>query len=243
MPSLDVRRSIAMARSAGHRAGMALVDTIYPKRCAGCRERGKWVCDECLARLTLFEPPLCAGCGVPEALETCGCADMVPALRQVRSAGPFTGWLRDAIHSFKYHHEWSRVDHLGPLLIPVVASLQPVDGLVPVPLHSRRLRDRGFNQSAVLAEMVGKRLNLPIVSALERTRATAQQTGLSAAERRQNVDGAFAVASASDLSGAHLLLIDDVVTTGAVLNACATTLVSGGAATLRAATLARQLSI
>lgn len=243
MPFIDVRRSIALAHLAGHRAGTALIDIVYPKRCASCGERGKWVCEACLARLSLFEESVCAGCGVPKALEICACADMVPGLRQVRSVGPFTGWLRDAIHSFKYHHEWARFEHLGPQLATIVAKMQPLDGLVPVPLHRSRLRDRGFNQSAVLATMVGERLGLPVVSALERTRATVQQTGLSATERQQNVDGAFAVANGIDLGGANLLLIDDVVTTGAVLNACATTLVRGGAASVRAATLARQVSI
>jgi ComF family protein len=196
-----------------------------------------------LTRLRLFEEPVCAGCGVPEALGICACTGMAAALLQVRAVGPFSGWLRDAIHSFKYHHEWARVEHLGPQLAKVVDQMQPVDALVPVPLHRSRLRERGFNQSTVLATMVGDKLGIPVLSALERTRATAQQTGLSAAERRLNVEGAFAVSGATDLRGAQLLLIDDVVTTGAVLNACATTLRRGGAASVRAATLARQLTI
>ena len=200
------------------------------------------MCNECLAHLSLFEEPICTRCGVPEALETCACAGMEAALCQVRAVGPFSGWLRDAIHSFKYHHEWARVEQLGPHLAKVVGQLQPIDALVPVPLHRNRLRERGFNQSAVLATMVGEQLGIPVLSALERTRATAQQTGLSAAERRLNVEGAFAVRGAGDLGGTQLLLIDDVVTTGAVLNACATTLSRGGATSVRAAALARQLS-
>jgi ComF family protein len=154
--------------------------------------------------------------------------------------GPFDGWLRDSILSFKYHDEWARTEHLGLELARVVGPMQPVDALTPVPLHRSRLRARGYNQSALLAAVVAETLNLPVVEAVVRTRATAQQTRLSGPERTANVAGAFALSPGFDLSGANVVLIDDVVTTSSTLNACAQVLTDNGAVMVRAATLARQ---
>ena len=174
-------------------------------------------------------------------LHACHCSDMAAALTQVRSAGPFAGWLRDSILTFKYHDEWARAEYLGLALARVVSDMQPVDALTPVPLHRSRLRARGYNQSALLAEIVAQTLSIPMVEAIVRTRATAQQTTLSGPERTANVAGAFARRPGFDLSGANVVLIDDVVTTGSTLNACAQVLTAHGAAIVRAATLARQI--
>jgi ComF family protein len=189
----------------------------------------------------LFQEPVCAGCGIPLDLAICHCSDMMLGLTQIRSLGPFAGWLREAILSFKYEEEWARADHLGRNLARVVATVSPVDALLPVPLHRSRLRARGYNQSGLLARVAGEVLDVRVVDGLIRTRATAQQTRLTAAERAANVAGAFAVSPGFDPAGRSIVLIDDVVTTGSTLNACAHLLSVNGAAVVRAATLARQL--
>jgi ComF family protein len=166
---------------------------------------------------------------------------MEPGLAEIRSVGPFDGWLRDAILSFKYHDEWGRVEQLGQCLARVVAEMEPVGTLVPVPLHPSRLRARGYNQSALLAETVSAILGVPVVGAASRIRATDQQARLSGAQRVANVDGAFAVSPGFDPRGLHLILVDDVITTGSTINACARVLVAGGATSVRAVTLARQM--
>lgn len=230
------------ARMPGHlvrRAGDAVLDAIYPRRCAGCGRRGGWVCAACEADLPRFAPPWCLRCGLPGNRHPCPCNVFSPELGVVRSAAAFDGWLRRAIHAFKYHDEWARADHLGGLLSEVLAEVGHVDGLVPVPLHPSRLRRRGYNQTALLAERAGAALGIPIVPALTRTRRTAQQVGLGGAERQANVGGAF-VADASRARDRRLVLIDDVITTGSTIGACAAALAEGGASEIMAVSLARE---
>lgn len=238
-----VRQAIDGAANAARRTGTAVVDTVYPKRCAGCRERGAWVCAACLERTPRFTDPVCPGCGLPGQTGSgpCRCDALGAGLRAVRSVGPFTGWLRQAVLDFKYHDEWARAGHLGRELAPLVAGMATVETLVPVPLHRARLRQRGYNQSALLAHAVGELGGWRVAEALIRTRPTAQQTTLSAAARASNVEGAFAIAEGQHLTGLHVVLVDDVITTGSTLSACARTLAEHGAASVRAVTLARQL--
>jgi len=228
------RRTIAAATA-------AIIDAIYPPRCgaADCGRRGAWVCPDCDAALSRIVPPWCARCGAPVGLAPCRCHELVPALAAVRSVAPFDGWLRDAIVAFKYRDEWARADHLGGLLVERLASLGPVDAVVPVPLHPKRERRRGYNQAALLANRAGRRAHLPSLDALARTRDTPQQVGLEATARHANVAGAFAHCPDSDVAGKHLVLVDDVLTTGATLGACAETLLAAGAARVCAVTLAR----
>jgi ComF family protein len=153
----------------------------------------------------------------------------------------FDGWLRAAIIHFKYHQEWARKDQLGEVLVSPLSSLPGVDLLVPVPLHQTRQTRRGYNQSALLAHRVGAQLGLPVAETLIRARETAQQVGLGGADRQRNVAGAFEVIGYPDLIGKRLVLVDDVITTGATLAACAEPLLAAGATDIRAVTLAREL--
>jgi ComF family protein len=172
----------------------------------------------------------------------CLCDERPPQVTAMRAVGPYAGWLRDSILAFKYHDEWSRVEHLAPALIQVLADSEPFDGLVAVPLHPKRLRERGYNQSAVLANAIGKHFDRPCMRAVDRVRATPQQVRLAAAERKANVAGAFASRPDVSIVGYRLVLVDDVVTTGSTLGECATVLRAAGARDVRAVTLARELT-
>jgi ComF family protein len=221
-------------------AGDAVVETLYPRRCAGCGRRGSWVCQDCDAALRPFARPWCERCGAPPLQISCRCAELAPELAVVRSAALDDGWLRAAVRSFKYSGETARAGHLAALLPPLLADLPSFDALVPVPLHPRRERRRGYNQARLLATAAGNRVTMPVEEALIRIRPTSQQVGLDAESRRANVRGAFLVKDDADVVGRRFVLVDDVLTTGSTLGNCAVTLVAGGAAWVGAVTLARE---
>jgi competence protein ComFC len=218
-----------------------VVDAVYPKRCAGCARRGVWLCAACDGTLTLFDPPWCERCGVPWSLSACKCSDLPEYLERVRSVGPFDGWLRDAIHLLKYHGEWGRVDQLGPLAAAAAEDLGPYDVIVPVPLHPSRAKQRGFNQAELLAKVVGTMSGVTTETLLIRRRATAAQAQLGADDRAVNVRGAFALAEGANIGERSMLLVDDVITTGATLGACAAALHEAGAGRIVAVSIAREL--
>lgn len=217
------------------------IDLVYPKHCASCGRRGAWVCPECESQYLSFSKPWCDRCGVPAHGQRCKCASTPPGLDRVRSFGPFDGWLREAILQFKYEAEWARAEHLGPLLASSIEDLPDIDALVPVPLHPARLRQRGFNQSLLLAELVGAALNLPVEEQIARTRRTQAQARLRGVDRAANVADAFEVPIAEHVNGRAIVLIDDVVTTGSTLAACAAAARNAGAVSVSAVTLAREM--
>jgi len=153
--------------------------------------------------------------------------------------GAYEGALRDLIHLFKY----DRMKPLGKTLAGYLASALPRDQqfdlVVPMPLHWRRRWQRGFNQSELLARPTARRCGIPMVNAVRRTRSTAAQAGLSNARRRENVAGAFRVKKPQKVEGRRILLIDDVMTTGATASACAVALKRAGAGSVTLLALAR----
>ncbi len=222
------------------RAASLIVEVVFPRRCAGCLRRGTWLCQDCDAALPRFQPPWCARCGAPIGKHPCRCNDLPPALHAVRSAAAYDGWLREAIQSFKYHGETGRAEHLAALLVPLLADLEPFDYLCPVPLHPKRQRRRGYNQSLLLAEGAARVCGYHVEEVAIRIRETQQQARLGANARQANVQGAFAVSPATSLQGARIVLVDDVLTTGATLGSCAAALMAAGAASVSAVTLARE---
>ena len=204
------------------------------------------VCAACWRSILPLTPPLCDRCGDP--LRTWRSVQAAPSLcprcRRLRSSvdraraiGAYDGALRAIIHALKYDGRRSLADRLAELMRDRGADiLTGAACVVPVPLHASRHRERGFNQAADLARPLG----LPVRHALRRVRATPTQTGLPSARRHRNVRDAFAATrEAHTLGGTIVVLVDDVCTTGATLDACARVLKALGAAEVRALTAAR----
>ena len=220
----------------------ALLDLLFPPRCVGCGRSGVWLCASCQAAVPRLEPPLCPRCGEPLSPGgRCPRGGQHPLrLEGLRSAAWYDGPLRVAIH----HHKYRGLRALtGPLAAILAEAWRrappPVDLLVPVPLHPRRVRERGFNQAALLARHLSRETGLRLDErSLCRARYTAPQVSLSAPERRANVEGAF-VCQGTALAGRRVCLIDDLCTTGATLEACAAALRQAGAGAVWAFTLAR----
>lgn len=231
-----------------------LLSVLLAPVCAACETpleeptRGP-VCSGCWSRILPFTPPLCAHCGDPLpswrviSLQTSvcpRCRRLRSAISRARAIGPYEGSLRAIVHALKYDNRRSLAAPLAALIrreCPEVfegASLA-----VPVPLHRRRQRARGFNQ----AEEIARGLDLPVKLALKRVRATPSQTGLPAAQRHANVRDAFRLRRRADVRGLCVVLVDDVCTTSATLEACARVLREAGAADVRAVTAARVASL
>jgi ComF family protein len=173
----------------------------------------------------------------------CGaCRRERPAFAYARAAARYGSHARDALHAFKFDGRRSLAAPLGDLLAELGSTLPlpAVDVIVPVPLHPRRERERGFNQSWLLSRRVAAAWQVAArADVLTRTVATAPQTALGAAARRLNVGGAFRVRRPELVAGRHVLLVDDIMTTGATVGACAGALREAGAATVGVVTVAR----
>ncbi len=205
---------------------------------------GSFYCPACRASVSFVLPPVCPLCGRPQnSPGLCkGCSERPLHIDGIRSVAVFDGALRRAIHGLKYNYAHSLAAPLGGMLVAFWhTSPLPAEVIVPVPLHPRRRRERGYNQAALLALRLGEGVGLPVLTdALRRVRNTRSQTRLNARQRRQNVAGAFACAG-EGVRGQRVLLVDDVCTTGATLEACSIALKEGGARSVWALTLARAL--
>ncbi len=219
----------------------ALADLFYPQRCVGCERRASDVlCGACFEALPEVGEPVCARCGLPTAFETfvCEwCKNVDFGFESARAPLRYEGIGKEVVHALKYRAYTRVVEKVAaPLMLGVLEEGAGYDRVVPVPLHRSRLRKRGFNQAALLARGVARRINSPVSDTLEVVRSTRDQVELSAAGRRANVAGAFA---ATGRVAGRLLLIDDVFTTGATMSACAGTLLEAGAGEVHALSLCR----
>ena len=241
-----------MGKAEALRLGLdAVLSVVLAPSCAACDAlldhptRGP-VCDICWRSILPLTPPLCDRCGDPLPtwraisipLALCPrCRRTRRVVARARAIGSYDGALRAIVHALKYDGRRSLARRLAAMMRRRGADvIDGADCAVPVPLHASRRRQRGFNQAADLARYV----DLPVVHALRRVRATTTQTGLPAAQRHRNVRDAFALTRQGRLvTGAVVVLIDDVSTTGATLESCARTLTAAGAVEVRALTAAR----
>ncbi|UCB43924.1 MAG: ComF family protein [Dehalococcoidales bacterium] len=224
--------------------GMAL-DLLFPQWCIGCGGEGSFLCQACQRNLSRISPPICPRCGKPQSNgQLCsGCIEWSATIDGIRSPFRFEGVIREAVHQLKYRNLRAIVPSLAVLLNDYIRTLTlPADVLVPVPLHRKRLRERGYNQSLLLAKGLGRLNGLPIIdSCLVRQKDTPPQARTSTVEeRRDNVIGVFSCRD-DQLRDRKVLLIDDVATSGATLDACATVLKASGAASVWALVLAREI--
>lgn len=237
-----------------------VVDWLYPPRCRACGGRifgrdSDYFCAPCWERVQRVAHPLCALCGrpFPDASgddHTCGpCLQRTPYFIGARAWACYPREeieehpLRQVVQKFKYGRRVSLGKPLGRLLAygcQEFLSACPADLIVPVPLHPKRLRWRGFNQSVLLARQVSHIYNIKLDSfALRRLRETPPQTQLNEDERRRNMRGAFAIDPERPITGKTILLVDDVYTSGATVNECSRTLKKHGAKAVYVLTLAR----
>ena len=229
-------------RRRGRQLWSNFANLLFPLRCGGCQAPGSLWCDACRAATVPIPAPLCEKCGAPSKVDglCASCRAQPLRIDRIRSVALFQGPLRQAIHRFKYQRLAGLADPFGDLLADYWCEHHfTADWLVPVPLHSARERDRGYNQSALLARRLSQQVNVPVADyGLRRTRATAVQMELHAAQRKINVAHAFGDVD-SRLRGARVVVIDDVCTTGATLDACGDALCKAGAVSVMGLTLAR----
>ena len=222
-------------------SGPAL-DLLFPMSCAGCGREGKLLCQTCLPGLPRLSSPFCQRCAVPGPQSPCRwCTERPLDIDGIRAPFLFEGAIRNAIHSFKYKGIRAAVTELGDLLSGYMADHRvPGTVIMPVPLHSRRLRDRGYNQSALLARRLAKLSGIAIDEGLlTRIKDTPPQVATTSRfQRRDNVKDSFQCRG--DGSGLDVILVDDVATTGSTLSACASALKDSGAASVWGLILARE---
>jgi ComF family protein len=208
------------------------------------------VCLSCLSSLRPLEAAdICASCGLPlespaphpaaREDQRCGLCRGERAFDIARACGVYEGSLRSLIHLLKYRKMTPLAIPLAERMRGLIGALGPVDVVVPVPLYRSRLWGRGFNQALTLSRLIARPAGLPLSNALCRRKRTRPQAGLSHGARRRNVEGAFAVRDRGAIRGKRVLLVDDVMTTGATATACAKVLKRAGAVSVAVLTAAR----
>ena len=229
-----------------YRMGWKILDFLIPPRCGGCGTWGVRWCDTCQSRVRLITGKVCSICGEPlleENRTRCErCRTIRKVVVRIRSWATFSGPIQNAIHRIKYHRDFGLAERMARSLIAMFQDLPwEVDFVIPVPLDEQRMQERGYNQAALLAKPFAWALELPYNrQALGRVRITQSQVGLSRSERKKNVRGAFE-ADPNHVVGRRVLIIDDVITTGATLIEAARALRRAGAETVFGLTLARSV--
>jgi competence protein ComFC len=230
----------------------ALASLFYPPCCAVCSaavDASEYLCAPCAGKAQRIKPPFCRRCSEPfdgditEEFSCANCANRPFHFDAAVSVFRSRGVVRQVIHDFKYnkrqHLRHPITGWLAEALDDPRLRGRRFDALVPVPLHPTRLRDRGFNQAALITELLSKRCGIAVLPALERIRPTTTQTAFDRTERIQNLRNAFRLRKKASVRDLRVLLIDDILTTGSTLNECARVLRGGGAISVHAATAAR----
>ncbi len=224
--------------------GAGVLDVAFPPSCVSCGDMVDGtalphVCDRCFAKIHIVEDPRCLTCGYPffGAVESHGdcqhCSRLRPRFSRGWSISLFRGSVRDLVYALKYENSLWALDDLAKIAEYAEGLVDYLEDaiLVPVPLHSRKLRERGYNQSELVAREIGKRFNCVIsTSLLDRTVDTPSQTQFNRKDRYRNLRNAFSINPKGKIeSSQRYILVDDVFTTGSTLNACASVLRKAGA--------------
>ena len=224
--------------------GTAL-DLLFPRWCIGCGGEGDFICSSCLKSLPRIVPPLCPRCGLPQrrAILCSSCVSWQAKIDGIRSPFRFEGVIRQAVHELKYRNLRAVAGLFARLLNDYLnTNPMPAEVIVAVPLHPKRLRERGYNQSLLLARELSKLSKLPLVEdcLIRERHSPPQARTANVKERRKNVAHAFACRNRRP-KGKAVLLIDDVSTSGATLDGCARALKKAGAASVWGLVLAREI--
>jgi len=234
----------------------SIIDFIFPPICSICAkpfssEKEVMICTHCLSQIKYIRNPLCSKCGKPfysEVLADHLCGDCLTGKRyfnRARAMGYYDGILRKAIHLLKYKLKNNLAFSLGNLMTDRMQSF--LSGatyhlIIPVPLHTKRLRERGFNQALLLARLISKKYKIPLDGCtLIRKRQTKPQVGLSEQDRKDNVKGSFLLLKGDKVLDRDILLVDDVYTSGNTVEECSKVLIKAGAHKVDVLTLARVL--
>ncbi|TYP50910.1 ComF family protein [Thermosediminibacter litoriperuensis] len=227
-----------------------LLDALFPESpfCAVCGSRlpqgERLLCGSCRDKMEPVSPPVCVKCGRPLDWENAVCADCTGKDRyfvEARAWGVYRGVLKQVIHLYKYRGERRLSEFIGLKMLEALErqNWPSFDYLAAVPLHPERERERGFNQSLLLADVISSKTGIPVFRGLLRARPTEHQSLLEKRCREANVAGAFAVKDGSTIKERTLLLIDDVYTTGSTADECSKALLKAGAAGVYVLTAAR----
>lgn len=238
------RRNEAQRRL--RRLAQRAMQFLLPPACVSCRRPGAIICNSCEKTFVWFSKEACPRCGRPLPSPKLGCAwckNSRSPLREIRAVCAFEGAARAAVHALKYEGMFGVAQPMAEMMAARFPPLAHTPDLViPIPLHPERVRERGYNQAELLARRLCQERALTIdEAALWRTRPTRPQVGLNRLQRRKNVAGAFA-ADATHVRGRKLLLIDDVCTSGATLEAAAAALLAQGAAAVSGYCFARPVA-
>ena len=231
-------------------------NVFFPPQCLGCAKitmdfSDQVFCVECSKKIKFITGSLCPVCGIsfpgsPAGNHLCGnCLEIRPYFSIARAVADYESLILEAIHQFKYSRNIATGDALASFMaefpFPDI-DFKKYNLIIPVPLHIKKLRERGFNQALILALAIEKKYRIPVnFSLLKRRKFTLTQTGLDKKQREKNMRGAFTVKDNNLVKDKNIILIDDVYTTGATVNQCAKTLIKAGAKELAVLTLARVL--
>jgi ComF family protein len=244
-PSQGCDNKVLVARTLFQKSGQTLLDLLFPPDCVHCHATNSWICPNCINEIAFITTTVCQRCGTPAPVD-------VPSLCKqcrknplqyvdgIRVAAYFEdNPIRSAIHSLKYRNHKALTSILSDMLVDAFYRYHlSADVIIPVPLHSSRLKERGYNQSELLARQLGRQLQLPVDTvSLHRIRKTKSQMTLGADERHRNVANAFSCNNT--LFNQNILLIDDVCTTGSTLDFCAAALKERGVTSVWGLALAR----
>ena len=228
-----------------------VLNTLFPETCPVCHESASDhttapICTGCWDSIRPYEGPRCDKCGIPldsDSSMTCGeCIKDEPAYRSVRSFGLYRGPLRKSINLLKYHNTKRLSKPLSEIILSM--DIPRADAVIPVPLYKDRLRQREFNQSALLAKYTAKNTGMSLlVDCLIKLKDTRPQVGLTSRERRRNMKNAFGVEKKDLIKGKDILLVDDVITTGATVRECSRVLKKAGAGNIYVMALAHSIKL